>query len=109
MAAILNLLRLVSADLVLFRGLDIDRLEKAMREKIREFTNPIANQQAKEAGLAFARGLVDQILVQVRAQAELKGFTVSGTLLRDLSTTTVSSVALNCARLAPQSPTNGGQ
>ena len=72
MAAILHLLRLVSADLVLFRGLDIDRLEKAMREKISEFTNPIANQQAKEAGLAFARGLVDQILVQVRAQAELK-------------------------------------
>jgi fumarylacetoacetate (FAA) hydrolase family protein len=77
MAAILHLLRLVSADLALFRGLDIDRLEKVMREKISEFTNPIANQQAKEAGLTFARGLVDQILVQVRAQAELKN-TLSG-------------------------------
>ena len=45
---------------------------KAMREKISEFTSPIANQQAKDVGLAFARSLVDKILVQVRAQAELK-------------------------------------
>jgi fumarylacetoacetate (FAA) hydrolase family protein len=71
-AAVLHLLRLFSAELVLFRGLDIQRLEKAMREKISEFTNPIANQEAKEAGLNFARSLVDRILVQVRAQAELK-------------------------------------
>ena len=72
MAAVLHLLRLVSAELVLFRGLDVQRLEKAMREKIGEFTSPIPNQQAREVGLAFARDLVDQILVQVRAQAELK-------------------------------------
>jgi len=72
MAAVLHLLRLVSAELVLFRGLDVQRLEKAMREKIGEFTSPIPNQQAREVGLTFARTLVDQILVQVRAQAELK-------------------------------------
>jgi fumarylacetoacetate (FAA) hydrolase family protein len=72
MAAVLHLLRLVSAELVLFRGLDAQRLEKAMREKIGEFTSPIPNQKIKEVGLAFARSLVDQILVQVRAQAELK-------------------------------------
>ena len=72
MAAVLHLLRLVSAELALFRGLDVQRLEKAMREKIGDFTSPIANQQAREAGLAFARVLVDQVLVQVRAQAELK-------------------------------------
>ena len=72
MAAVLHLLRLISAELVLFRGLDVQRFEKAMREKISEFTSPIANQQAKDVGLAFARSLVDKILVQVRAQAELK-------------------------------------
>jgi hypothetical protein len=71
-AAVLHLLRLVSAELVLFRGLDAQRLEKAMREKIGEFTSPVPNQQAREGGLAFARTLVDQILVQVRAQAEVK-------------------------------------
>ena len=72
MAAVLHLLRLVSAELVLYRGLDVQRLENAMREKISEFTSPIASQGAKEMGLAFARVVVDQILVQVRAQAELK-------------------------------------
>jgi hypothetical protein len=55
-----------------YRGLDVQRLENAMREKISEFTSPIASQGAKEMGLAFARVVVDQILVQVRAQAELK-------------------------------------
>ncbi len=72
MAAILHLLRLISAELVLFRGLDVERFEKAMREKIGEFTSPTPNQQSKGLGLAFARKLVDQILVQVRAQVELK-------------------------------------
>ena len=72
MAAVLHLLRLVSAELVLFRGIDVQRFEKAMHEKISEFTSPIANQEAKEVGLEFARSLVDKILVQVRAQAELK-------------------------------------
>jgi hypothetical protein len=72
LAAVLHLLRLVSAELVLYRGLDVQRLENAIREKISEFTNPIASQGAKETGLAFARVVVDQILVQVRAQAELK-------------------------------------
>ena len=72
MAAVLHLLRLVSAELVLYRGLDVQRLEKAMREKISEFTSLIARQDAKEMGLAFARVVVDQILVQLRAQAELK-------------------------------------
>jgi hypothetical protein len=71
-AAVLHLLRLVSAELILFRGLEVGRFEKAMHDKIGEFTSPTTSQQAREAGLAFARVLVDQILVQVRAQAELK-------------------------------------
>jgi fumarylacetoacetate (FAA) hydrolase family protein len=92
MAAVLHLLRLVSAELVLFRGLDVPRLEKAMREKIGEFTSPISNQQAREVGLTFARALVDQVLVQVRAQAELKN---------SLSRTSASD---NSPPTTPQSP-----
>ena len=72
MAAVLHLLRLVSAEPVLYRGLDVQRLEKAMRAKISDFTSPIVSQDAKDVGLAFARVVVDQILVQVRAQSELK-------------------------------------
>ena len=43
MAAVLHLLRLVSAELVLYRGLDIGRFETAMHEKIIEFTSPSTN------------------------------------------------------------------
>ena len=49
MAAVLHLLRLVSAELVLFRGVDVQRFEKAMREKISEFTSPIANQERERS------------------------------------------------------------
>ncbi len=72
MAAILHLLRLISAELVLHRGVDAQVFEQAARQKLGEFTSPSTKQEAKELGLAFARGLVDQILVQIRAQAELK-------------------------------------
>jgi hypothetical protein len=71
-AAILHLLRLVSAELVLHHGLDIGRFEAAARKKIDEFTSPTSNAQARDAGLAFAHHLVEQLLVQVRAQAEVK-------------------------------------
>ena len=67
-----SMLRLVSAELVLYRGIDMQRFENAMRAKISEFTSPIVSQDAKDVGLAFARVVVDQILVQVRAQADLK-------------------------------------
>jgi hypothetical protein len=71
-AAILHLLRLLSAELVLTRGLDIDRFEAVARKKLEEFTSPTANRHAHDAGLAFAHQLVEQVLVQIRAQAELK-------------------------------------
>jgi hypothetical protein len=72
MAAILHLLRLTSAELVLLRGLDMQLFEEAVRKKLGEFTSPTTNQKAREAGTAFARDLIEQVLVQVRAQAELK-------------------------------------
>jgi hypothetical protein len=71
-AAILHLLRLVSAELVLYHGLDIGRFEAAARKKIDEFTSPTTNPQERDAGLAFAHHLVEQLLVQIRAQAEVK-------------------------------------
>jgi hypothetical protein len=71
-AALLHLVRLMGAELVLMRGSDIAQLEQAVRTKLGEFTSPTANRAAREAGLAQARYLVEQVLTQVRAQAELK-------------------------------------
>jgi len=71
-AALLHLLRLLSAELVLIRGIDIAQFEQAVRAKISDFTSPTANREAREAGLTQARHLVEQVLTQVRAQAELK-------------------------------------
>ena len=72
-AALLHLLRLMAADLVLYRpDADIERFEQAVRTKIEQFVSPTTNQTARDAGLAFARHLVEQVLVQIRAQAEIK-------------------------------------
>jgi hypothetical protein len=71
-AALLHLLRLLSGELVLLRGVDIAQFEQAVRGTINDFTSPTPNREAREAGLAHARYLVDQVLTQVRAQAELK-------------------------------------
>jgi transposase len=54
------------------RGYDIAHLEQAVHAKLKEFTSPAANQQAREAGLAQARHLVEQVLAQIKAQGELK-------------------------------------
>jgi hypothetical protein len=71
-AAILHLVRLMGAELVLLRGCNVAQLEQAVRAKLPEFTSPTPNKQAREAGLAQASHLVEQVLVQIRAQAELK-------------------------------------
>jgi hypothetical protein len=72
-AAILHLLRLAGADLVLARhDLDPTQFERAVRAKLNQFTSPSANPEARAAGVAFARHLVEQVLVQIRAQAEVK-------------------------------------
>ena len=72
-AALLHLIRLMGADLVLNRAdADLERFEQAVRTKIEQFTSPTANQSARDAGLAFARYLVEQVLTQMRAQAQIK-------------------------------------
>jgi hypothetical protein len=72
-AALLHLMRLMGAELVLMRpDCDPTPFEKAVRTKIAQFTSPTGNEQAREAGLAHARYLVEQVLLQIRAQAELK-------------------------------------
>jgi hypothetical protein len=72
-AALLHLLRLTGAELVLMRrDCDPTRFEQAVRAKIEQFPSPTANGPAREAGLAHARHLVEQVLLQIRAQAELK-------------------------------------
>jgi hypothetical protein len=72
-AALLHLLRLMGAELVLMRpDCDPAQFEQAVRTKIEQFPSPTANEAARQAGLAHARYLVEQVLVQIRAQAELK-------------------------------------
>jgi hypothetical protein len=71
-AALLHLLRLMGAELVLMRGSTVAQFEQAVRSKISEFVSPTANPAAREAGLAQARYLVEQVLTQIKAQAELK-------------------------------------
>jgi len=67
-----HLVRLMGAELVLVRGINIAQFEQSVRAKLGEFTSPTADQEARKAGLAQARHLVEQVLTQVRAQAELK-------------------------------------
>ena len=63
----------MAADLVLHRpDPDLERFEQAVRTKIEQFVSPTANQSARDAGLAFARHLVEQVLTQLRAQVEIK-------------------------------------
>jgi hypothetical protein len=71
-AAILHLVRLMGAELVLARGHDLAQFEHAVRAKLGEFTSPTADPEARQAGLAHASHLVEQVLTQIRAQAELK-------------------------------------
>jgi hypothetical protein len=78
-AALLHLIRLMGAELVLMRrDCDPTRFEQAVRSKIEHFTSPTANEHARQAGLAHARYLVEQVLTQIRAQAELKRSLGSG-------------------------------
>jgi hypothetical protein len=72
LAAILHLVRLMAAELVLARGSDIALFEQAVRTKLGDFTSPTTNEEARQAGLAHARHLVEHVLTQIRAQAELK-------------------------------------
>jgi hypothetical protein len=71
-AALLHLIRLIGAELVLNRGSNFAEFEQAVRKQIGHFSSPTANPQARDAGLARAQQLVEHVLSQIRAQAELK-------------------------------------
>jgi hypothetical protein len=72
-AALLHLIKLMGGELVLnVAGADTERFERAVRAKIEQFTSPTTNPAARKAGLAFASHLVEQVLTQLRAQAEVK-------------------------------------
>jgi hypothetical protein len=53
-------------------GAETERFERAVRSKIEQYTSPTTNLAARKAGLAFASHLVEQVLTQLRAQAEVK-------------------------------------
>jgi hypothetical protein len=71
-AALLHLLRLMGSELVMMRGSDLAKFEEAVRTKLEQAASPTINQNARTAGLALARNLVEQVLSQIRAQAEQK-------------------------------------
>ena len=73
-AAILNMFRLVGGELVLLRSKNTDPkwFEDAVRKQLDQFTSPSSDPDVREAGLACARYLVERVLNQIRAQAEIK-------------------------------------
>jgi hypothetical protein len=71
-AALLNLVRLLGGELVLVRGLEVGKFEHAVRERLGQFVSPPVNPAVRKAGIARARHLVEQVLTQIRAQAEVK-------------------------------------
>lgn len=72
-AALLHLIKLMGGELVLnVAGGETERFERAVRSKIAQYTSPLANPTARKSGLAFATHLVEQVLTQLRAQAEVK-------------------------------------
>jgi len=72
-AALLHLIKLMGGELVLnVAGGETERFERAVRSKIEQYTSPTSNPASRKAGLAFAAHLVEQVLTQLRAQAEVK-------------------------------------
>jgi hypothetical protein len=93
MAAVLHILRLTAAELVLIRGTDLAQFEKAANAKLDQFTSPTMDPHAREAGLACARYLINQVITPlIRAQAELKRcLSVSGSAGTNSDSVTSSS------------------
>ncbi|RAI45392.1 hypothetical protein [Rhodoplanes roseus] len=67
-AALLNLIRLMGAELVVADPRDIPRLEAAVRRKIGRIDLSAFPPEVAQAGLAEARALVDRTLAAVRQQ-----------------------------------------
>jgi hypothetical protein len=72
-AALLHLIKLMGGELVLnVAGGETERFERAVRSKITQYSSPTTDPAARKSGLAFATHLVEQVLTQLRAQAEVK-------------------------------------
>lgn len=72
-AALLHLIKLMGGELVLnVAGGETERFERAVRSKIAQYSSPTTDPTARKSGLAFATHLVEQVLTQLRAQAEVK-------------------------------------
>jgi hypothetical protein len=72
-AALLHLIKLMGGELVLnVAGGETERFERAVRSKITQYSSPTTYPAARKSGLAFATHLVEQVLTQLRAQAEVK-------------------------------------
>jgi hypothetical protein len=72
LAALLHLLRLMGSELVLTRSqCETGQFETAVRAKIGQFLSPTSDQAAHDAGLAYAKHLMEQVMAQIRAQAQL--------------------------------------
>jgi hypothetical protein len=98
-AALLNMLRLVGAELVLHssKSTDPTPFEEAVRRKLDQFTSPTNDPEAREAGIECARYLVEQVLTQIRAQATIKK-TLASSITEsssDVSTESIPSRLLN--------------
>ncbi|OYZ89116.1 MAG: hypothetical protein B7X99_20375 [Rhizobiales bacterium 17-65-6] len=73
LAALLNLIRLLGAELVAGKHRDdVDHLERALRAKL-NFVRDGVDKDDAEAGLALAHQLLTPVLRQIRAQANLAG------------------------------------
>ncbi|OYX70238.1 MAG: hypothetical protein B7Y95_16220 [Rhizobiales bacterium 32-66-11] len=73
LAALLNLIRLLGAELVAGKHRDdVDHLERALRAKL-NFVRDGVDKDDAEAGLALAHQLLTPVLRQIRAQAHLAG------------------------------------
>lgn len=72
-AALLHLIKLMGSELVLNGdGGETERFERAVRAKIGQYTSPTRSPAARQSGLAFASYLVEQVITQIRAQAQVK-------------------------------------
>ncbi|MFG1463908.1 hypothetical protein V5F77_13520 [Xanthobacter sp. DSM 24535] len=71
LAALLNLIRLLGAEMVAGKHRDdVDHLERALRAKL-NFVQEGASEEDVAAGLALAHQLLTPVLRQIRAQAAL--------------------------------------
>ncbi|MFG1421602.1 hypothetical protein [Roseixanthobacter liquoris] len=102
LAALLNLIRLMGAELVAGKHRDdVDHLERALRAKL-NFVREGVDKDDAEAGLALAHQLLTPVLRQIRAQAHLASESVPP-LPREAAAAAVAAMPAVKARRAKMS------